>query len=68
MEKEQDCQNEDKDGCTQPDAPELAAKGGGRRSGAALRGRGLIGAKAGVGFAVRAVQCGFGRVLGVFGR
>ena len=59
VEEEEDGQDEDKDGCTEPDTPELAMPGWGGVCGVVVRG---------AGFAVDAVQPGFRWVLGAFGR
>ena len=59
VEEEKDGQDEDKDGCTQPDAPELAMPGSGGVCGVVVRD--------GAGFAVDAVVGDFRRVPGAFG-
>ena len=59
VEEEEERQDQDEDGRTQPDAPELTVAGSGGLCRVALRGS--------IGLAVGAVQCGFGGVLGAFG-
>ena len=56
---EEDGQDEDKNGCAQPDAPELTVAGSRGLRGMALR--------SWVGFAVGTLQGGFRKVLGAFG-
>ena len=59
VEEEEERQDEDEDGRTQPDAPELTMAGSGGLCRVALRGS--------IGLAVGAVQSGFGGVLGALG-